>query len=278
MCGIFGVAFLKGHNVHNKRTVTALCRSLFKKVEARGKKASGVALVNPRQVKVLKGPLPGSTLIETPEFIKLMDDHLKVSKAALETERTTFILGHCRLDTKGLPEYNDNNHPIVVKHTIGVHNGIISNDDEIYEEFKYTTHFPKRIAEVDSEALFALIEYYHREFNYTLLRAIQKTALEVTGSFACATLNTKNPYLLGLFRNSSPVHILHLERAGLIVFASERAMAEHAIKEASLGDAAPIFMDPHKITLIDVNKNNYSIHPLLAEASATGGNPYVYTY
>lgn len=278
MCGIFGVAFLKNNDVHSKKTVIRLCRSLFKRVEVRGRAASGIALINPRQVKILKGPLQGSTLIETPEFIKLMNDNLRISKTDTETERTTFIIGHCRLDTKGTPQCNDNNHPIVVGNTIGVHNGIISNDDELYESFKYTTMFPNRIAEVDSEVIFALIEYYHRKFSHTFLRSIQKAAFEMTGSFACAAVNTKNPYLLGLFRNSSPIHILHLEKAGLIVFASESSMAEQAIKDATLGDAEAIIINPHRIALLDVNENNYSTHQLLADADAVEGKHYVHSY
>ncbi|RLI56706.1 MAG: hypothetical protein DRO87_07780 [Candidatus Thorarchaeota archaeon] len=262
MCGIFGIAFLKGNNVSNVRDVTKLVRGLFKRVESRGKKASGLALVSPREIDVLKAPVSGSVFIETPEFAQLMNKKLRVEQRHLEVERTTFIIGHCRFDTKGAPENNDNNHPIVVGTTVGVHNGVIINDDDVYDTFKYTARFPKRIAEVDSEIIFALIDYYHTKMSYTLVEAIRAVHKELTGGFACATVNTSNPYLMGLFKKSNPISVIHLVKADVIVFASEFFMATEAVKEVNLGSYREIAMGLDEIMLVNVHENEYSIHPL----------------
>jgi len=262
MCGIFGIAFLNNHKITDNRDIVKLVRALFKHVETRGKKASGITIISPRKVEVLKGALPGSTFIETPEFISFMNQHLRILKAYSEQERTTFILGHCRLDTKGSPQNNDNNHPIVVGSTVGVHNGIIMNDDDIYESFQYSSKFPKRIAEVDSEIIFALIDYYHTKQDYTLLKAIQKVHEELTGGFACAAVNTHNPYLLGLFRKSNPVSIEHLTNAGLVVFASELTMALDSIRDAEVGVSTAISLSLDEILLLDVQENAFSKHEL----------------
>ena len=58
--------------------------------------------------------------------------------------------------TKGHPPIEANNHPIRHGAVVGVHNGIIFNDDELMAEHGFERAEPKMT--VDSEAIFALAE------------------------------------------------------------------------------------------------------------------------
>lgn len=262
MCGIFGIGFLKNNTVCNKRTVEKLIRALFLNTESRGKRASGIAISSPKNISVLKGPLPASQFIETPEYKNILNRNLLISTPYHETERTVAIIGHCRFDTKGTPKNNVNNHPIVVNHVVGVHNGVIINDDEIYEDGLGLSGFPERNGDVDSEAIFALLEYYRGTQKGTMTEAIIKATGDLEGSLTCAVIDAVSPYSLWLFKQHGQLSITVLERAGLVVFASEMRAIENAIRDAMLGTPAEINLFPYSVMCLNMHTNTYSIHDL----------------
>src|SRR6185437_13845675 len=65
-------------------------------------------------------------------------------------------LVHVRDYTKGHPRIEANNHPIRHGAVVGVHNGIIFNDDDLMEQHGFERAEP--LMTVDSEAIFALAE------------------------------------------------------------------------------------------------------------------------
>jgi glucosamine 6-phosphate synthetase-like amidotransferase/phosphosugar isomerase protein len=120
---------------------------------------------------------------------------------------STFI-GHTRLATKGSPMNNDNNHPIDAFGIVGIHNGRISNDDDLFEVIG-SEH---RIAQVDSEAIFALLSRGESS-------ALEALAM-VEGSAALAWMQTNQAEILHLARvRYSPLVIGHTKK-GSILFAS----------------------------------------------------------
>jgi asparagine synthetase B (glutamine-hydrolysing) len=58
--------------------------------------------------------------------------------------------------TKGHPTVEANNHPVRHGQVVGVHNGIILNDEEIFEQHAIQRHEPSMT--VDTEAIFALVK------------------------------------------------------------------------------------------------------------------------
>ena len=58
--------------------------------------------------------------------------------------------------TKGHPEIEANNHPIRHGSVVGIHNGIIENDDALLARYRIERAEPQMT--VDSEAIFALME------------------------------------------------------------------------------------------------------------------------
>jgi glucosamine 6-phosphate synthetase-like amidotransferase/phosphosugar isomerase protein len=101
----------------------------------------------------------------------------------------TQVLVHVRDYTKGHPSLNANNHPVRHGSVVGIHNGIIRNDEEIFSKYG----FERGDAEmtVDSEAIFALVEQE---------RGRAKALEELYGSMATAWLDDRDPDVLFLAR------------------------------------------------------------------------------
>jgi glucosamine 6-phosphate synthetase-like amidotransferase/phosphosugar isomerase protein len=78
-------------------------------------------------------------------------DRIEIGAGATEA------IVHVRDYTKGHPTVEANNHPIRHGAVVGVHNGIIANDEEIFAEFGFRHAEPGMT--VDSEAIFALVDW-----------------------------------------------------------------------------------------------------------------------
>jgi glucosamine 6-phosphate synthetase-like amidotransferase/phosphosugar isomerase protein len=84
--------------------------------------------------------------------------------------------------TKGHPRIEANNHPIRHGSVVGVHNGIIFNDDELMIEHGFERAEPDMT--VDSEAIFALAEAHEGR---------PEALEELRGSMATAWLDERRP-------------------------------------------------------------------------------------
>jgi glucosamine 6-phosphate synthetase-like amidotransferase/phosphosugar isomerase protein len=103
----------------------------------------------------------------------------------------TQLLVHVRDFTKGHPRISSNNHPIRHGEVVGIHNGIIFNDEEIIAEHGFTRADPQMT--VDSEAIFALAEESEGRAS-----AFE----ECRGSMAVAWLDERRPDTLFLARGT----------------------------------------------------------------------------
>jgi glucosamine 6-phosphate synthetase-like amidotransferase/phosphosugar isomerase protein len=68
----------------------------------------------------------------------------------------TQALVHVRDYTKGPPTIQANNHPVRHGSVVGIHNGVIVNDEEVFSAHGFSRDRPEMT--VDSEAIFALAE------------------------------------------------------------------------------------------------------------------------
>jgi len=133
---------------------------------------------------------------------------------------TTQALLHVRDFTKGHPEIEANNHPIRHGSVVGVHNGVISNDDDLLSRYGIERSTPEM--SVDSEVIFALM---HRRQNEA--RALR----ELRGTMAAAWLDERSPQTLFLARGvSRPLWIGRTETETFFA-STQRALA---IVEAAL--------------------------------------------
>ena len=139
---------------------------------------------------------------------------------------------HVRDYTKGHPDVGANNHPIRHGTVVGVHNGVIENDDELFE--RYGIERFEDDMTVDSEAIFALME--HRAHD-------PKALSELRGAMAAAWLDERDLGTLyvarGLHRplwlgaNRDAVFFASTRRALTIVAAATRTRLE--LREAREG-------------------------------------------
>jgi len=101
----------------------------------------------------------------------------------------THALVHVRDYTKGHPRIEANNHPIRHGAVVGIHNGIIVNDEQIFARYGFRRAQPDMT--VDSEAIFALAE--HAEGRPEALE-------ELHGAMATGWLDERVPSTLFLAR------------------------------------------------------------------------------
>jgi glucosamine 6-phosphate synthetase-like amidotransferase/phosphosugar isomerase protein len=224
MCSIFGIGFYKGHGMNNEATITGIVSRLFKEAEVGGKRAAGLSVMREKTGHVMRRPLSGSQLAATGEYLDFMMDSLGKDS---EDNKLLSIIGHCRWPTQGPPEENLNNHPQVCGNIIGVHNGVITNDHQLFKSFEKQI---TRQAEVDTEIIFQLIDHFAdpSEPGIKTIDAIQKATPYLGGSYACGMQNTNHPYNLYLFRHSNPIQIRYYSELGVVLFATRM----HFIKEA----------------------------------------------
>jgi len=143
MCGIAGYSLSPKSAL--ARTLAA--QSLLAGIAERGADAVGYAHRTPGD------PYPVVVKQRTPASLLL--DRIDVPEAATE------LLVHVRDYTKGHPSISANNHPVRHGPVVGIHNGIILNDDELLAQFSCARAEPRMT--VDSEAIFALAAHSHND-------------------------------------------------------------------------------------------------------------------
>jgi glucosamine 6-phosphate synthetase-like amidotransferase/phosphosugar isomerase protein len=164
MCGIAGYSLSARSDVD--RTLAA--QALLAGIAERGADAVGYAHRGPQDA------YPVVTKQRTPASMLL--DRIDVPHDATE------LLVHVRDYTKGHPSISANNHPVRHGPVVGIHNGIILNDDELLDPLSCARAEPRMT--VDSEAIFALAAHSHND-----PRALE----ELTGSMAAAWLDARVP-------------------------------------------------------------------------------------
>ncbi len=230
MCGIAGILLGKTKQ-HNSEQLCELFTANLLANEIRGKEATGALIVqNDCSWHLEKAALPAAEFTKTTAYHKLL---------SRVNENTTLLLGHTRKPTKGTPANNCNNHPIVRGNTIGVHNGTLSNDDEIF-----LTHLKagkeSRIGAVDSEAIFALIDELPRD------RSIQERCEAISGisdflhgSYTSIYLHPEEPSRLYLLKYNNPMSVHYSPGHQALFFSSRYIFLRKAFGRAVITEALP---------------------------------------
>jgi glucosamine 6-phosphate synthetase-like amidotransferase/phosphosugar isomerase protein len=170
MCGIAGYSLSPESSV--QRTLSA--QALLAGIAERGADAVGYAHRGSTSAVSIHKRRSGATALL---------DEVRVPREA------TQVLVHVRDYTKGHPTIEANNHPIRHGAVVGIHNGIIANDEEIFARYGFPRQEPAMT--VDSEAIFALAE--HAEGSSEALE-------ELYGAMATAWLDERSAPTLYLAR------------------------------------------------------------------------------
>ena len=251
MCSIHGIAFQKDHTVRHEKIVHKLITELMLKGMQRGMTASGVCYTTGRKMTIVKDKLDAAKFVKTKFYKESLEKY--VTFKGDHADHLLSVLGHCRQKTKGSEQNNNNNHPIRYNRVIGIHNGIISNDDIQFEQYKSVFN---RNAQVDSEIIFALIDHFSTTMD-SIPKGIQKACSSLSGGYACAMVHSYQPHILWLFRANSPCIIHHFEKRGIIMFASQAEFITDTASKYSLGSHTEISLDTHEGIGLDLYRNRY---------------------
>jgi glucosamine--fructose-6-phosphate aminotransferase (isomerizing) len=170
VCGIAGYSVAADAGIDR----TLATQALLAGIAERGADAVGVAYRGEgAAVTVRKQQTGASELLET---LSLPHDARQV-------------LVHVRDYTKGHPRIDANNHPIRHGAVVGVHNGIIENDDALFARYGIGRAHPEMT--VDSEAIFALVDRAPGHLD---------VLEELHGAMATGWLDERDPETLHLAR------------------------------------------------------------------------------
>jgi len=192
VCGIAGYSF----SLESTADRTVAARALLAGIAERGADSVGFAYRGDNsKVTVHKQRTGASELL----------DRIEVPQTA------TQLLVHVRDYTKGHPGVLANNHPIRHGTVVGIHNGTIANDDELFAVHGIARAEPGMT--VDSELIFALAEQFRGRTAHALERLV--------GSMATAWLDEGREELLLARGMGRPLWIGTSARE--LFFASTRA-------------------------------------------------------
>jgi len=196
MCGIAGYSLAPRSTV--ERTLAA--QALLAAIAERGADAVGYAYRGAAETypTVVKQRTPASQLL----------DRVEVPAAADQ------LLVHVRDYTKGHPSIAANNHPVRHGPVVGIHNGIILNDDELLAPHSCARVEPRMT--VDSEAIFAIAAHS---------RNAARSLEVLRGALATAWIDERAVGSLFVARGSGRPLWVGESRAG-VFFASTRLALE----------------------------------------------------
>ena len=218
MCGIFG--YISKEKNPERDVADKILRSLYLLSETRGKEASGLYLVNDIEIQLVKDAIPASQLIKR-------QDYKRLTTALFQSSAPICAIGHSRLVTNGQSHNNENNQPIFASGMVAVHNGIITNDQDIWGRNSEI----ERKYEIDTEVFLRLFRKNLKSL--PLLNALKHTYKNIEGVANIATIfEDLNSFLLAT--NNGSLYILVSNSGSSIIFASERYIVDQCIKKNRL--------------------------------------------
>ncbi len=195
MCGIAGYSL--SPDARLPRTLAA--QALLAGIAERGNDAVGYTHRG-------RGVTSTTTIKQRTGASKLLE-RIHVPDAA------TQLLVHVRDYTKGHPSVPANNHPVRHGAVVGIHNGIIVNDEDVLADFP-CARVEARMS-VDSEAIFALAAH---------ARGDAGAFEQLNGSMATAWLDERIVDTLFLARGTSRPLWLGTSSAGVFFASTKRAL------------------------------------------------------
>ncbi len=173
MCGIVGYV--------GKQEATPILLDALKRLEYRGYDSAGIAVLTDKGLSVYK-----------------TEGKISDLESKLPDIKGTCGIGHTRWATQGAPT-TINAHPHVSGNIAVVHNGIIENYQELYDELKNEGY--EFVSETDTEVLAHLA---HRYYKGNLVTAVIEGLKKVKGSYAAAFICADSEQLVAA-RKDSPL-------------------------------------------------------------------------
>lgn len=219
MCGIFGLLVPPATPLGAGELRRAIDR-LFRLSESRGKEAAGLAIRAGNEIQVYKRNVPATAFLREERYRAMFrNDHIDPDSAIA-------AIGHSRLVTNGSEELHRNNQPVITSDTVGIHNGIIVNAEDLWQRFNQL----QRSAEVDSEVLFRLLRLFLAEGS-PLGAATLETFTHTRGQASIAALFSDLDRLL-LYTNNGSLYVATHPGSAVFLFASERHILDQMLDKS----------------------------------------------
>jgi predicted glutamine amidotransferase len=218
MCGIFG--YISKSDYRDINTAKKIISILYTLSESRGKEASGLIALTDKKIEFIKEAIPASDLIKSSNFKILIS-------STLNKNENIAIFGHSRLVTNGVSENNINNQPISCDGIIGVHNGIITNCDELLNDNNELT----KETELDTEVLFKVLSKNIKSSKF--IDGFANTFKRIEGVVNVALL-FKELNIAVLSTNNGSIYYSRSITNETIIFASEKHILQQCIKKCKL--------------------------------------------
>ena len=227
MCGIFGIT-LKPNTGFSEVFIKAIANELFILSETRGKEAAGIAINDGDKINVFKEAVPPSEFINNENYLSIFNSSIQRFKnnknSRNNIDKSLSLIGHSRLVTNGFQCDEKDNQPVIISDIVGIHNGIITNENDLWERHSDLN----REFIVDSEVIFKLFSKYLNQ-NKSTKESTIKTFSELKGSASIAAFGTKNKWLT-LATNTGSIFYVINEKKSFFAFASEKYILSKLIK------------------------------------------------
>lgn len=233
MCGIIGY-------VGCNNSVPYIIDGL-KRLEYRGYDSAGISILQGGKI----------------ETVRAVGKVTELEKAALLVNpKGTVGIGHTRWATHGKPsEENSHPHRDCSGEIVIVHNGIIENYLPLRDKLQSLGHCFK--SETDTEVIAHLIEENLKHISADsaeekLLKAVQKTNLEISGAFAYGVIWAKLPDLIIGVKNQSPM-VVGIGKEENFLASDVPAFLKHTNKVLFLEDGEIALLRAKTVKLLDSN-------------------------
>lgn len=219
MCGIFGL-IAKADSKLKNADIQGMSHSLFLLSQSRGSEAAGIAIYSDDKIQYFKRAMSAKRMLKMEEYRSYLQEALyKRSRGGVA------VIGHSRLVTNGTQGVDENNQPIVSTHCIGVHNGIVVNDNDLWA----TNSDIRKLYQVDTEVIYRLIDKNFEKYG-NIAHSVKATFGQLKGEANIAFFHDALP-LLCIATNVGSLYFIELKLEKAFVFASERYFIDKLMKK-----------------------------------------------
>jgi len=224
MCGIFGTIINKGSSI-DSNDLKVVLKNLAIYSESRGKDSSGLAILNlpEKKIDVVKGNIRIKELLKDRVVAHKINNNFGDNNLI---ENSLLAFGHARLVTDGSQLKPFNNQPVIKDDIVLVHNGIIVNVNELWQNHPDLY----REFQIDTEIINALFNKHLKE-NIGISNAIKKSLDQLKGTYSIAGFFAKYNAILLATNNGSLYYVTDYKN--YFFFASEEYYLKKISKTSS---------------------------------------------
>jgi glucosamine--fructose-6-phosphate aminotransferase (isomerizing) len=264
MCGIYGCIKKSGKNV-NLVNLTFKALNLLKN---RGYDSCGIFITNEIENILIKFGIDGELIKEAKQnnindiFILLENSITKIA----EQNKYSTCIGHTRWATHGgKTDYNSHPHKSNNNKITLVHNGIISNCDELKNKFLMFYNF---YSNTDTEVIANIIQYLQEtNINKTFDEILELTTNILDGTWACIIHNQDEPNKIYFMKNENPlllglkddIAFLVSEPSGFMNLVDDYLLLREKTFGYITNDTYKIYGEYKKLTLLKNTDNDIQL-------------------